>query len=54
MTKEPMINLSVGELKESIIRHLDYSLGADESRANTKAWWKAACLAVNEVVFEQL
>ena len=42
------------EFKESILRHLNATLGTDENKANEKAWWKATCAALNEFVFDRL
>lgn len=40
-------------LKECIIHHLHATLGTDENKACKKAWWKATCAAVNQLVFER-
>ena len=41
-------------IKEAIVRHLHSSLGTDENKANSHAWWKATCASVQEHVLEQL
>eukprot|EP00095_Tigriopus_kingsejongensis_P004911 snap_masked-scaffold1_size3401120-processed-gene-20.9 protein:Tk04911 transcript:snap_masked-scaffold1_size3401120-processed-gene-20.9-mRNA-1 annotation:"maltodextrin phosphorylase" len=45
---------SVEEMRDSIVRHLDYTVGADAATAQPKAWWTATCSALNELVFERL
>jgi len=45
---------SVEVLRESIIRHLDYTVGESAETAQPKAWWTATCAALNEQVFERL
>ncbi|AWL12126.1 Glycogen phosphorylase [Saliniradius amylolyticus] len=46
--------LSKDDIKDAIVRHLHRTLGTDENKANDHAWWKAACSAVQEQVFERL
>lgn len=45
---------SVEEMRENIVRHLDYTVGSDAKTAQPKAWWTATCAALNELVFERL
>ncbi len=45
--------ISVEELKLSIVKHLHVTVGTDENKASDKAWWNATCAAVNELVFER-
>ncbi|MFM2483855.1 glycogen/starch/alpha-glucan phosphorylase [Celerinatantimonas yamalensis] len=40
--------------KQSVQRHLHTTYGTVESKANSLAWWKATCSAINELVFEGL
>ncbi|KMT64929.1 glycogen/starch/alpha-glucan phosphorylase [Catenovulum maritimum] len=47
------LDVTVDEFQQSIVRHLHVSLGTDENKANSKAWWTATCAAVNELVFER-
>ncbi|PIE43500.1 MAG: glycogen phosphorylase [Gammaproteobacteria bacterium] len=51
-TKQPRI--SVEEFKNSILKHLNATLGTDENKANEKAWWQATCVTLNEFVFDRL
>ncbi len=45
---------SVADLKARITLHLDFTLGADRLSAQKSSWWKATCLAINELVCERL
>ncbi len=47
-------DLSVAELKESILKHLHSTLGTDENKANNRAWNQALAAAANELVLERL
>lgn len=42
------------DFKAAIIRHLHSSIGTDENKADSHAWWKATCAAVNEHVLDGL
>ena len=42
------------DFKEKIINHLHATLGTDENKANSAAWWKAICATVNEITYERL
>lgn len=46
--------LAKNVIKDAIVRHLHCSLGTDENKANSHAWWKATCASVQEHVLEQL
>ncbi|MCV2883768.1 glycogen/starch/alpha-glucan phosphorylase [Aestuariibacter sp. AA17] len=48
------ITLDKNDIKDAIVRHLHCTLGTDENKANSHAWWKAACAAVNEQVLGRL
>lgn len=47
-------DVSVAELKESIVKHLHVTQGTDENKANEKAWFNATAAAVNEIIFERV
>lgn len=40
--------------KQAIVRHLHCTLGTDENKANSHAYWKATCAAIQEQVMAQL
>jgi starch phosphorylase len=40
--------------KAAVINHLHCSLGTDENKANSHAWWKATCAAMQQQVLEGL
>jgi len=42
------------EFKAAVINHLHCSLGTDENKANSHAWWKATCAAMQQQVLEGL
>ncbi|PID42568.1 MAG: glycogen phosphorylase [Proteobacteria bacterium] len=57
MARKTMLNqseVSVEDFKNSILRHLNATLGTDENKANEKAWWQATCATLNEFVFDRL
>ncbi|WP_108650278.1 glycogen/starch/alpha-glucan phosphorylase [Dongshaea marina] len=52
--QDPLYSLTKDELKASIVRHLHSSLGTSINKADKNAWWRATCIAINELVFERL
>jgi starch phosphorylase len=46
--------LSVAQFKSRVLQHINYTLGTHTEGASKEAWWRATCLAVNEVIFERL
>ncbi|MCJ8274996.1 MAG: glycogen/starch/alpha-glucan family phosphorylase, partial [Psychrosphaera sp.] len=46
--------LSVAQFKSRVLQHINYTLGTHAQGASKEAWWRATCLAVNEVIFERL
>ncbi|AXR06135.1 glycogen/starch/alpha-glucan phosphorylase [Salinimonas sediminis] len=50
----PDVKMDKGEFKSAVIRHLHTTLGTDENKANSHAWWKATCAAMQENVLEGL
>ena len=44
--------MTKAKMKASIIHHLHCTLGTDENKANSHAWWKATSAAVQEHVLE--
>ena len=46
--------LNKDTIKQAIVRHLHCTLGTDENKANSHAWLKATCAAINEHVLERL
>ncbi len=46
--------LSVAQFKSRVLQHINYTLGTHAEGASKEAWWRATCLAVNEVIFERL
>ncbi|MCU4674473.1 glycogen/starch/alpha-glucan phosphorylase [Catenovulum sp. 2E275] len=47
-------DVSVEDFKASIVKHLHVTVGTDENKASSQAWWNATCAAVNELVFERV
>lgn len=47
-------SITTAEFKQRITHHLKFTLGDSDQSTNKQAWWKATCLAANEVVFEKL
>ena len=52
--KQPDVKVDKGEFKAAVVRHLHTTLGTDENKANSHAWWKATCAAMQEKVLEGL
>ena len=50
----PDVKIDKNEFKAAVIRHLHCTLGTDENKANSHAWWKATCAAMQENVLEGL
>jgi starch phosphorylase len=46
--------LSTAQFKSRVLQHINYTLGTHTEGASKEAWWRATCLAVNEVIFERL
>lgn len=51
-TAETGATIDKDVIKEAVIRHLHCTLGTDENKANSHAWWKATSAAVQELVLE--
>jgi starch phosphorylase len=51
---DDMLSIDKDDMKKSIVRHLHCTLGTDENKANSHAWWRATCAAVQEIVLERL
>ena len=50
----PAIQCSCAQMEQAIVDRLRKGLATSKAKANNKAWWNATCLAVNELVFEDL
>lgn len=46
------LKLTKTKIKNSIVRHLHSTLGTDENKANSHAWWRATTSAIQEHVLE--
>lgn len=46
--------ITTKQFKESIVKHLNGTLGTDVNKASDKAWWNATCSALNEYVYSGL
>lgn len=51
---QPELKIDKNEFKAAVVRHLHCTLGTDENKANSHAWWKATCAAIQERVLEGL
>lgn len=46
------VTINKSEFKAAVVKHLHCTLGTDENKANSHAWWKAVCSAMQEHVLE--
>jgi len=50
----PNIHCTSEQMEQAIVDRLRKGLATSKAKANNKAWWNATCLAINELVFENL
>ncbi|MEW6982409.1 glycogen/starch/alpha-glucan phosphorylase [Colwelliaceae bacterium 6471] len=54
MVTKSKSNISVTDLTKSIQHHLQFTLGDPADTNNKQAYWKATCLAINDLVVQKL
>jgi starch phosphorylase len=54
LKRKPMkrLKLTKAKIKSSIVRHLHSTLGTDENKANSHAWWRATSAALQEHILD--